>query len=125
MQKRGHLYWAEMDKRRPVLVISTDSRNERASDVVVIPCSTAMRPAPTHVFVARGEGGLPQNSVLKCEQITTLKKQDVDPVPTRSGAAARADRGGRAWCSSGHRNSDLLTVDRGFPVDGHGVMTAA
>ena len=35
MQKRGHLYWAEMDKRRPVLVISTDSRNERANDVVV------------------------------------------------------------------------------------------
>ena len=80
MQKRGHLYWAEMDKRRPVLVISTDSRNERANDVVVIPCSTAMRPAPTHVFVARGEGGVLENSVLKCEQITTLRRHEVDPV---------------------------------------------
>ena len=81
MQKRGHLYWATMDKRRPVLVISTDARNERANDLLVIPCSTAMRPAPTHVFIARGEGGLGQNSVLKCEQITTLPKHDVDPTP--------------------------------------------
>ena len=49
-RRRGHLYWAEMDKRRPVLVvISTDARNERANDVIVIPCSTAMREAPTHV----------------------------------------------------------------------------
>lgn len=80
MHKRGHLYWAQLDKRRPVLVISTDSRNERANDIVVIPCSTALRPAPTHVFLARGEGGLSHNSVLKCEQITTLRKHEVDPV---------------------------------------------
>ena len=97
MQKRGHLYWAEMDERRPVLVISTDSRNERANDVVVIPCSTAMRPAPTHVFVARGEGGLPHNSVLKCEQITTLRKDDIDSMPLglalRPGRIAEVERG--------------------------------
>ena len=97
MQKRGHLYWAVMDERRPVLVISTDARNERANDLVVIPCSTAMRPAPTHVFVARGEGGLRQNSMLKCEQITTLRKQDVDPAPLgpalRPGRIAEVERG--------------------------------
>lgn len=97
MYQRGRLYWAEMDERRPVLVISTDVRNERANDVVVVPCSTAMRAAPTHVFVARGEGGLPESSVLKCEQITTLKKHDVDPVPLgrslRPGRIAEVERG--------------------------------
>ena len=66
-----------------------------------------------------------ENSVLKCEQITTLKKHDVDPVPLGPALRARTDRGGRTGCSSGHRNSDLLTVDRGFHVGGHDVMTAA
>ena len=64
-----------------MLVVSVDARNERANDVIVVPCSTTMREAPTHVRLARGEGGLPRDSVLKCEQITTLKIQDVDPVP--------------------------------------------
>jgi mRNA-degrading endonuclease toxin of MazEF toxin-antitoxin module len=86
-----------MDKRRPVLVISTDARNERANDVVVIPCSTTMKPAPTHVVIARGEGGLGQSSVLKCEQITTLPKDDVDPTPMgpalRPGRIAAVERG--------------------------------
>jgi mRNA interferase MazF len=90
MQRRGHLYWADVEKRRPVLVISADARNERANDVLVIPCSTTLRPAPTHVWLARGEGGVPQESVLKCEQITTLRKQDLDPAPL--GAALRPSR---------------------------------
>jgi len=81
MQKRGHLYWARLDKRRPVLVVSLDARNERANDVIVIPCSTTLRGAPTHVFLKRGEGGLPQDCVLKCEQVTTLPKDDIDPRP--------------------------------------------
>ena len=75
--RRGHLYWAKLDKRRPVLVISPDYRNERASDVIVVPCSTVARPAPTHVVLRKGEGGVPERSVLKCEQIMTLPRTDV------------------------------------------------
>jgi mRNA interferase MazF len=81
LQRRGHVYWANFDKRRPVLVVSIDARNERATDVIVIPCSTRIRQAPTHVHLRAGEGGLPQTCVLKCEQITTLRKADVDPSP--------------------------------------------
>jgi mRNA-degrading endonuclease toxin of MazEF toxin-antitoxin module len=88
--KRGHLYWAQMEKRRPVLVVSIDARNERANDLIVVPCSTTLREAPTHVRLARGEGGMPRDSVLKCEQITTLRKDDVDPVPL--GAALKSGR---------------------------------
>lgn len=75
--RRGCLYWVSLDKRRPALVLSPDYRNERASDVIIIPCSTRVRPAPTHVILKRGEGGLAESSVLKCEQITTLPKTDV------------------------------------------------
>lgn len=72
--RRGHLHWARLDKRRPVLVLSPDIRNELASDVIVVPCSTRLRAGPTHVRLRRGEGGLPTRSVLKCEQITTLPR---------------------------------------------------
>jgi mRNA interferase MazF len=75
--RRGHLYWVSLDKRRPALVISPDYRNEHAGDVIVIPCSTRIHAAPTHVPLARGQGGLFQRSVLKCEQITTLAKADL------------------------------------------------
>jgi mRNA-degrading endonuclease toxin of MazEF toxin-antitoxin module len=69
---RGFVYWARMDKRRPVLVLSPDYRNERASDVIIVPGSTVVREAPTHVVLRRGEGGVRARTVLKCEQVTTL-----------------------------------------------------
>jgi mRNA-degrading endonuclease toxin of MazEF toxin-antitoxin module len=80
-QRRGHLYWARLDKRRPVLVLSINARNERAGDLIVIPCTTTLREAPTHVRLGRGEGGVPQTCMLKCEQITTLPREDVDAEP--------------------------------------------
>ena len=79
--RRGHIYWAWLDKRRPVLVVSIDARNEGANDVMVVPCSTTMRAAPTHVRLSRGEGGLPRDSVLKCEQLNTVAKADIEPAP--------------------------------------------
>lgn len=77
--QRGCLYWVTIpaepgSKRRPALVISPNVRNRLASDVLVIPASTTLRPAPTHVKLAKGIGGVPRDSVLKCEQITTLPK---------------------------------------------------
>ena len=60
-------------------MISPNIRNELASDVIVVPCSTRLLTAPTHVRLARGDGGLPQASVLKCEQITTLPKRLLSP----------------------------------------------
>jgi mRNA-degrading endonuclease toxin of MazEF toxin-antitoxin module len=80
-QRRGHLYWARLDKRRPVLVLSINARNERAGDLIVIPCTTTLREAPTHIRLGRGEGGVPQSCMLKCEQITTLPREDLDAEP--------------------------------------------
>jgi mRNA-degrading endonuclease toxin of MazEF toxin-antitoxin module len=61
-------------KRRPALVVSSNARNRLASDVLVVPASTTLRPAPTHVRIRKGTGGVRQDSVLKCEQITNLPK---------------------------------------------------
>lgn len=77
---RGCLYWVAMPgepgaKQRPALVVSVNARNRLADDVLVVPASTTLRPAPTHVRLGKGTGGLRRESVLKCEQITTLPKR--------------------------------------------------
>jgi mRNA-degrading endonuclease toxin of MazEF toxin-antitoxin module len=81
MLRRGRLYWADMEKRRPVLILSPESRNDLASDLIVVPCSSVLRGGPWHVRLARGEGGLTHPSVVLCEQITTLLKRRIDPEP--------------------------------------------
>jgi mRNA-degrading endonuclease toxin of MazEF toxin-antitoxin module len=82
--RRGCLHWVAIPhepggKHRPALVVSIDARNRLASDVLVIPASTTDRPAPTHVRLRKGQGGLVRKFVLKCEQITTLPKHLLSP----------------------------------------------
>ena len=55
-------------------MVSIDARNRWANDVIVVPLSTTLRPAPTHVLMPAGEGGLLRDSMAKCEQVTTLDK---------------------------------------------------
>lgn len=62
-------------KARPALVVSPDSRNQLAGDVIVVPLTTTLRRAPTHVEIPRGEGGLDATSMAKCEQISTVDKR--------------------------------------------------
>jgi mRNA-degrading endonuclease toxin of MazEF toxin-antitoxin module len=81
VRRRGYLYWSNLDKRRPALVISIDARNKHATDVIVVPCSTTLRESPTHVRLGRNEGGALQACVLKCEHITTIPRAEVDAFP--------------------------------------------
>lgn len=75
--RRGRLYWARLpvDKRRPVLVVSPDLRNQLAGDVLVVPLTTVLRAGPWHVRLRKGEGGVAAPSMIKCEQITTLRRE--------------------------------------------------
>ena len=79
--KRGWLYWGRLDKRRPVLVISSDKFNLRSEYVTVVPGSTRLRPLITHVELRRGEGGVEHRTMLLCEHVQELHRSDVDPVP--------------------------------------------
>ncbi len=78
--RRGEIYLVKLpdhpsdSKHRPALVVSMDVRNRLAGDVIVVPVSTTLRPAPTHVELPKGEGGLREPSIAKCEQVTTLDK---------------------------------------------------
>lgn len=90
MPKHGHIYWASLpnDKRRPVLVLSPAARNERASDIIVVPLSTVLKDGPWHVRLRKGEAGVSEPSIVKCEQITTLRKDTVSTKPLGSSLSA-------------------------------------
>ncbi len=85
--KRGEIYLVNLPSRyesiptrpkdiknRPALVVSLDIRNKLANDIIVVPLSTTLRSAPTHVLFPEGEGGLSKASMAKCEQVTTIDK---------------------------------------------------
>jgi mRNA-degrading endonuclease toxin of MazEF toxin-antitoxin module len=59
---------------RPGLVVSHDVRNRLADDVIVIPIFSQGAAGPTHVPLPRGQGGIRHDSVLFCEEITTVHR---------------------------------------------------
>jgi mRNA-degrading endonuclease toxin of MazEF toxin-antitoxin module len=61
--------------------VSPDSRNRLAGDVIVVPVSSVLREAPTHVRLRAREGGLERPSMAKCEQITTLRRDRLAAQP--------------------------------------------
>ena len=84
---RGEIYWAdlaprsgaEQSGRRPVVVVSRDALNQLVAwrSVNVVPLSTSPRQARrglTCVELLRGSGGLPQDSLVLCHQVTTLDR---------------------------------------------------
>ncbi len=79
--RRGSLYWGNLDKRRLLLVVSSDLFNTRADWVTVVPGSSRLRPLVTHVRLARGEGGVDRPTMLLCEHVQTIPKTDVEPQP--------------------------------------------
>lgn len=85
--KRGDIYTANLQPRsgseqqgkRPVIVISHDgfNRNPRWRSIIVIPISTSQAQARrglTAVLLPGEIGGLMQESVALCHQITTLDR---------------------------------------------------
>lgn len=90
---RGEIWFVQLPVdppekgRRPVVIVSLDARNrhERADTVLVIPLSTSIHKAdhPTHVFLAAGETGLPEDSIARAEDITVVRKANL--VEPRSG----------------------------------------
>lgn len=79
LPRRGEIWWGSTPGRpddphqpRPVLIISEDIRNRRLSHVTIIPIFSSGRSGPTRVFLPAGTGGLPHDSVLVCEEISTI-----------------------------------------------------
>jgi mRNA interferase MazF len=59
---------------RPALVVSENVRNRLRDDLMVIPIFSSGRLGPTRLALTRGTGGLPHDSVLFCEELTTIDR---------------------------------------------------
>lgn len=57
---------------RPVLIVSEDVRNRLADEVLAVPLFSRGRLGPTRVRLPEGQGGIPHESVLSCEEVTCL-----------------------------------------------------
>ena len=84
---RGDIFTADLGKRcgavesgiRPVLVIQSDDGNRKGHTVVVAPLTTQIRKPsyPVHEILHK-EDGLEEDSMVLCEQITTVDKAQLD-----------------------------------------------
>mgnify|MGYP000856160676 CR=1 FL=1 len=77
--RRGEIWLVDLPNQpddphqpRPALVISEDIRNRRTDDVIVVPIFSSGRLGPTRLPIRPGPWGLTHESVLFCEEITTL-----------------------------------------------------
>ncbi len=60
---------------RPALVVSENVRNRSNDDLTVIPVFSDGPLGPTRVALPAGEGGIRRDSVLFCEEVTTIQRQ--------------------------------------------------
>lgn len=79
--KRGYIYFAKLDptvgneinKTRPVIVISNNINNEHSKTITVIPITSNTKVIRSfEVFIPEGEANLPKDSKVKCDQIRTI-----------------------------------------------------
>jgi mRNA interferase MazF len=84
--KRGEVWWATLDKRRPVVLLSRQEAYAVRAMVIVAPVTTTIRGFSVEVRVGRKEG-LPRAAVVNCDWLVTLPKAD---LLERAGALSSA-----------------------------------
>ncbi len=57
---------------RPALVVSADVRNAHRDHVIVAPIFSWGRPSPVRVPLAAGMGGVDHDSMVFCDELTTV-----------------------------------------------------
>lgn len=70
-------------KKRPVVVVSLDIRNQYSLTILVVPFSSDTQSVnnPTRILISAGEGGLELDSVALCEVITNVEKRYLERGP--------------------------------------------
>ncbi len=73
---RGEIWWAQVDKRRPVVLVSRNEAYEVRALVIVAPVSTTVRGYCVEIKVGRREG-LPRTGAVNCDWLVTIPKADL------------------------------------------------
>ena len=83
--KRGEVWWAKLDKRRPVVLLSRDEAYSLRALVIVAPVTTTVRGYAVEVKLGTREG-LPRECVVNCDWLVTIAKKD---LTERAGSLSR------------------------------------
>jgi mRNA interferase MazF len=84
--KRGEIYYAdlspsvgsEINKRRPVLIVSNDANNKASATLTILPItSNVERVHPFEVMLSKKDSGLVKPSKAQAQQIRTISKQRI------------------------------------------------
>jgi mRNA interferase MazF len=82
--RRGEIYYAdlsptvgsEINKRRPVLIVSNEANNRAANTLTVLPItSNVSRVYPFEILLPPRDSGLPKPSKAQAQQIRTIAKE--------------------------------------------------
>ncbi len=82
--RRGEIYYAdlsptvgsEINKRRPVLIVSNDANNRAANTVTVLPItSNISKVYPFEILLSSKESALPKPSKAQAQQIRTISRE--------------------------------------------------
>ena len=73
--RRGDVCLFSLDKERPAVIISNDALNRFSRDVCVVPVSKVEhRQFSIRPQLPAGQAGLALDSLVKCDQVTTVSK---------------------------------------------------
>jgi len=74
--KRGEIWWAKLDKRRPVVLVSREEAYAVRALVIVAAISTTIRGYAVEIKLGRSEG-VPRSCVINCDWLVTVPKADL------------------------------------------------
>jgi mRNA-degrading endonuclease toxin of MazEF toxin-antitoxin module len=79
--RRGEVWYVHLPGQprdphqpRPALVVSTDLRHRLRDDLIVVPIFSRGALGPTRVLIREGQGGVPRDGVLFCDQLATIDR---------------------------------------------------
>ena len=74
--KRGEIWWATLDKLRPVVLLSRQEAYDVRAMVIVVPATTRVRGYTVEVSLGTREG-LSKACVVNCDWLVTVRKTDL------------------------------------------------
>jgi mRNA interferase MazF len=74
--RRGEIWWANVDKRRPVVLVSRQEAYQVRALVIVAPATTTIRGYAVELKLGKREG-LARDCVVNCDWLVTLPKADL------------------------------------------------
>lgn len=75
-RRRGEVWWARIDKRRPVLLLSRSEAYSIRRRVIAAEVTTRLRHNPATVELGPGDG-LPARCIVNCDNLVTVNQDDL------------------------------------------------